>query len=174
MQRSILILFVCISFVAVSLAFITADEPQYKNLKILKKNISKKEMDSVMHFFSVSVGEKCGFCHARNEAANSIDFASDANPNKNVARSMMRMTIKINKKYFKDEENKDSHAIQAVTCYTCHHGNGHPATKAGQVRSDNMGSSAGGMRPPFPGDSAKNFNRDANRNMGADSMKGEH
>ncbi len=157
-----------------SFAFITADEPQYKNLKILKKNISKKEMDSVMRFFAMSIGEKCGFCHVRNEAANSIDFASDANPNKNVARSMMRMTAKINKKFFKNEENRDNHAIQAVTCYTCHHGNGHPATKAGPMRGDNTGNPPGGMRPPFPGDSTRNFRRDSVKNMGADSMRGGH
>jgi cytochrome c553 len=153
MIRSVLISIAFISFIIASFAFITADEPLYKNLKILKKNTTKKEMDSVMHFFSVSMGEKCGFCHVRNEAAKSMDFVSDANPNKGIARSMMRMTTRINKKYFKNEENKNSQAIQAVSCYTCHHGQGHPAVKAPAVRKDNMQPPPAGMKPP--GDSAK-------------------
>lgn len=128
MKRSILILTVFVSFIVASLAFITADEPKYKNLKVLKKNTTKKEMDSVMHFFSVSLGEKCGFCHVRNEAAKTMDFVSDANPHKIVTRQMMRMTNKINKKYFKNEENKGSR-IEAVTCYSCHHGEAFPAIR---------------------------------------------
>ncbi len=180
MRRSILILAACISFIAASLAFITADEPNYKNLKILKKNISKQQMDSVMHFFATSVGERCTFCHVRNEAAKSMDFASDANPNKNVARSMMRMNAKINKKFFKDSENKNNAAIQAITCYTCHHGQGHPATKAEGMRGGNMGNPPGnmapqgGMRPPFSTDSSRNPNVNPERNMGADSSHGQH
>ena len=50
MKRSILILGAFISFIAASLAFITADGPNYKNLKVLKKTTTKNELDSVMHF----------------------------------------------------------------------------------------------------------------------------
>lgn len=86
-----------------------------------------------------------------------MDFASEENPNKNVARYMMRMNTKINKKYFKDKENKNS-TIQAVTCYTCHHGKGDPAVKPGPGGEGSMGMPPpppGGMRPPAPGDSSK-------------------
>ena len=107
MKRSILILAGIISFIAASLAFITADAPKYKNLKVLKKDISKQELDSVMRFFTMSLGEKCNFCHVRNEAEKTMDFPSDANPNKNTARFMMRMAAKINKKYFKDQEKEN-------------------------------------------------------------------
>lgn len=140
MKRSILILFLFIGVVAASLAFINADTPQYKNLKVLNKNISKHDLDSVMDFFKISLGEKCGFCHARNEATNSMDFASDANPHKNTARFMMHMTAKINKKYFKDHDKDEDHSsgiIQAVTCYTCHHGEGSPETKPSKVKKEN-------------------------------------
>ena len=158
MRRSILILTACISFIAASLAFISADEPKFKNLKILKKNISKKELDSVMHFFTASLGEKCTFCHVRNEEAKTMDFASESNPNKGVARYMMRMNAKINKKYFKDKENEDKGTkIQAVTCYTCHHGKGEPEVK-GPMGGPGAGMPPppGGMRAPMPGgDSAK-------------------
>ena len=130
MKRSILVIFVFAALVAVSLAFVSADEPRYKNLKILKKNITKQELDSVMHFFSMSLGEKCNFCHYRNEVEKKMDFASDANPNKGVARYMMKMNAKINKKYFKDQDKNSTETIQAVTCYTCHHGEAMPLTKA--------------------------------------------
>ena len=103
MKKSVFVILVFATVTVISFAFVTADEPKYKNLKILKKNISEKELDSVMHFFAVSLGEKCTFCHVRNEAEKKMDFASDANPNKGVARYMMRMANKINKKYFKDQ-----------------------------------------------------------------------
>ena len=172
MKRSILILAGIISFIAASLAFITADTPKYKNLKILKKDISKPELDSIMRFFTVSLGEKCNFCHVRNEAEKTMDFASDANPNKNTARFMLRMVAKINKKYFKDREMEENKGIAAVTCYTCHRGESSPAVKPHPIRRDSMGM-PGNMRP-FPGDSMRNFRRDSVRNMPADSMKSQH
>lgn len=132
-------MFVTLAFaivIVVSFAFITTDEPRYKNLKVLKKNTTKQELDSVMHFFAVSLGEKCNFCHVWNDATKKMDFVSDANPNKNVARSMMRMANKINKKYFRNHE--DHSTIQAVTCYTCHHGEAMPATKARPIRKDSL------------------------------------
>ncbi len=43
-----------------------------------------------------------------------LDFASDENEHKLIARDMMRMTMKINKKYFRNEKQ------DAITCYTCH------------------------------------------------------
>ncbi len=72
--------------VIASLAFTSAEEPRYKNLKILPKNINKAQMDSVMHHFSQSLGVKCNFCHEFNQEQKSMDFASDANEHKGIAR----------------------------------------------------------------------------------------
>jgi hypothetical protein len=158
MKRSILIMAACISFIAASLAFISADQPMYKNLKVLKKNTTKNELDSVMHFFAMSLGERCNFCHARNEAANGMDFASDANPNKGVARYMMRMNAKINKKFFKNKDNEEKGmAVAAVTCYTCHHGKAEPAVKAPPMTGNNPGMPPppANMTPPAAADSSK-------------------
>ncbi len=174
MKRSMLILAACISFIIASLAFITADEPTYKNLKVLKKNISKKDLDSTMHFFAASLGERCTFCHVKNESGKVSDFASDANPNKGTARFMMRMTAKLNKKYFKDENKEDQmqsgQSIQAVTCYTCHHGQGHPAVKPASMPGNNMGT------PPHDhaGDIMRNASGDSAKIMSGDSSKGQH
>jgi hypothetical protein len=44
---------------------------------------------------------------------------------RNIARKMMKMAKKINKKYFNSE--KDDHGLPALTCFSCHHGEAHPA-----------------------------------------------
>lgn len=129
MKKSSLI--ICCFGMAVILmsAFITRDVPKYKNLKILRKDITKEELDSVMHLFAMSLGQKCNFCHVRNEQDKSWDFASDAVPYKGVARKMMLMTIKINKQNFSAEGQDSKLMVQAVSCYTCHHGEAIPETR---------------------------------------------
>lgn len=129
MKKSFIITFLFAAMVAASLAF-TADEPRYKNLKILPKNITKPQMDSVMRHFSASLGVKCNFCHQFNAEAKTMDWASDANKHKLVARSMMKMTNKINKKYFDVSGRQNLDASLLVTCYTCHHGEEDPEVKA--------------------------------------------
>ncbi|HVI43241.1 MAG TPA: c-type cytochrome [Chitinophaga sp.] len=95
-----------------------------KNLKVLPKNISHDELMTVMRSFNAALGVKCNFCHAaQKDDAKKLDFASNDNPHKDVARDMMRMTKRINKKFFKNTE------VMAVTCYTCHHGNEEPKSK---------------------------------------------
>ncbi|TCZ74200.1 c-type cytochrome [Flaviaesturariibacter aridisoli] len=108
---------------------IHGEEPKYKNLKILPKNITHEQMDSVMHHFSAALGQRCNFCHVRNDSTRVWDFASDANKHKLVAREMMTMTNKINNKYF--EEAGDPKKLDTklmVTCFTCHGGKVEPAT----------------------------------------------
>ena len=122
MKKTFLFVFGFICFISLSVAFTTSDPPRYKNLQILPKDISKQAMDSTMHFFSFSLGQKCGFCHVRNEESKSWDMASDAKPEKLIARKMFTMSEGINKKYFSDEGGTEQQAIQAVTCYTCHKG----------------------------------------------------
>jgi len=184
MKRSILVLTACIAFIAASLSFMKADEPKYKNLKVLRKDISKKELDSVMRFFTQSLGEKCGFCHQRNETGRVSDFASDSNKHKDIARNMMRMTEKINKQFFKDmdmgldkdNDHGNAEMIQAVTCYTCHRGEGEPATKPKPMRRDSMGGMPPGMpgMRPFPNDSMRNFHRDDDHHMQGDTTRKQY
>src|SRR5881398_409933 len=99
MKKSLLFTTGLILLVGLSLAF-TRDDPAYKNLKILPKNINRQQMDSVMHHFSGSLGVRCNYCHMRNEETKTWDFASDENKHKLAARNMMKMTSKINDKYF--------------------------------------------------------------------------
>lgn len=114
---------VCMSFA------VTKEEPRYKNLKVLPKSITKPEMDSVMKHFTASLGVKCNFCHMRTADNKEWDFASDGNKHKLVAREMMKMTKKVNKKYFNVTENKGVNTALMVSCYTCHNGKAEPAVK---------------------------------------------
>jgi hypothetical protein len=104
------------------------ETPKYKNLKILPKNISKEDLDKVMDHFKTALGVKCSFCHApsKDTAQKWPDFASDDKPEKNIARGMMKMTSKINKKFFKDNKNEQGVTVPAVECMTCHRGSPHP------------------------------------------------
>ena len=119
------------AFMLLSLAFTKEDDSLYKNLKVLPKNITKEQMDSVMHHFTASLNVKCNFCHVKREGEAHPDFASDDNKHKLVAREMMKMTDKINDKYFNISGGKKNlDAKLMVTCFTCHHGATDPATKA--------------------------------------------
>jgi hypothetical protein len=145
MRKSLLITALFTAMVVMSLAF-TKDEPGYKNLKVLPKNITKQQMDSVMHQFTGSLGVKCNYCHQFNAETKTMDFASDANKHKLVARNMMKMTAKLNKKYFNVSGGKQSlDAKLMVSCYTCHHGQEEPTVYAPHVEGPQQGP------PPRPG-----------------------
>lgn len=108
-------------------------QPEWKNLKVLPQNISDEKLDSIMDNFKISLGVKCGFCHAavydtsnHNPNINGnykLDFASDAKEQKNVARYMMTMTDSINHKFFGLNEDGSANTVGAIMCYTCHRGN---------------------------------------------------
>src|SRR5579862_7816040 len=107
------------------------DPPKNKNLKILPKNISHEDLDKVMDGFKEALGVKCNFCHApeADSTTHHLDFASDAKPEKNTARYMMKMTKKINKKFFSFNKDENGKSVQTITCITCHRGKPHPGEK---------------------------------------------
>jgi hypothetical protein len=105
----------------------TQKERKFINLKVLPKHITERELNNVMGQWRRSLGVGCNFCHVRNEATNQMDFASDAKPEKLMARKMFLMAAKINKKYF--DAKKDSLGMtmeSSVSCNTCHRGMAHP------------------------------------------------
>ena len=122
---------VCLFALVLMSFIITKDAPPlYKNLKVLPKNTTKEEMDSLMHHFARSLGKKCNFCHVFNDEQKKMDFESDAKKEKNIAREMWKMTAKLNKKYFDIKDSKKLDAKLEVTCYTCHRGAENPETKS--------------------------------------------
>lgn len=99
-----------------------------KNLKVLPKNISHEDLVKTMDGWKTALGVKCSFCHAPSADSTShhLDFASDAKPEKNMARYMYKMTGKINKKFFKMNKDSNGAIIPTISCVTCHRGNPHP------------------------------------------------
>jgi hypothetical protein len=98
-------------------------DPQYVNLKVLPKNISSKDLNKIMvNDFEDDLGVACNFCHAPGKEVGELDYVSDAKPEKNIAREMMRTTLGINKKYFKVKHPMIGSDNLTVTCNTCHNG----------------------------------------------------
>jgi hypothetical protein len=128
----------------VALTSMAPDDDAPKNLKVLPKKITERQIHHIMHEWSVSLGVRCDFCHAANADGKGLDFPSDAKPEKEMARHMFKMMNKINSKYF--EAKKDSLGMMmqsGVNCYTCHRGASHPETKIPE--------GPGGPRPGGPG-----------------------
>jgi hypothetical protein len=137
-----------VALVVLGIAASAPADPTYKNLKVLPKNITHEQLDSVMHQFNRSLNVKCNFCHAsQKDNPRKLDFASDEKGEKNVTRDMMRMTERINKKFFKYK--KDGGNIPPVGCMTCHNGNPHPEAMAPKEERK-------GPPPPPPAAPAQN------------------
>ena len=124
-----------------------ADTGLFKNLKVLPKDISKEDLDKVMHDFTAALGVRCNFCHSPG-ADGRMDFASDAKPEKDIARYMLNMTKEINVKYFNSENSSMPDTISVVKCLTCHRGGAHPEDA---IMPDNHGNMPPPPPPPPPG-----------------------
>lgn len=92
-----------------------AQEGREKNIKLLG-DLPASQLIPVMNYFAVSMGRRCNFCHVNNQGQ--WDYASDAKPEKNTAREMIRMVLDTNKNFFKGNLE--------VQCYTCHRGRNNP------------------------------------------------
>jgi hypothetical protein len=97
--------------------------PVFKNLKVLPKNISQKQLSAIMvDQFQDELGVSCNFCHSENKETHKPDYISDEKPEKQIARAMMAMTNGINKKFFNIKHAMIGDSMSIVTCGTCHQG----------------------------------------------------
>ena len=147
-NRKFIVMAAMAAVVTTAVAF-TAPPPDdhvFKNLKILPKDISHEKLDKIMHGFNNALGVKCNFCHARSQdtTVHHPDFASDEKPEKSIARSMMKMTLKINKKFFEAKHPAFGEPGMEISCVTCHHGQPHPE----EPKETEHG--PGGTPPPPP------------------------
>jgi hypothetical protein len=104
------------------------DNGEFHNLQLFPQNITHDELIANMRAFAKALGTRCDHCHAANPpgSAEQFDFASDAKPEKNTARAMMKMVHAVNADYL---SKVDPHG-EAVTCNTCHRGHTVPDTSA--------------------------------------------
>ena len=92
------------------------------NLQVLPKDISTQDLLKTMREFTVDLGVRCNFCHAEDPQTHRINFALDTKPEKNTARTMLRMTAAINSQFLATLPGGEAKA----TCYTCHRGSSMP------------------------------------------------
>ena len=103
--------------------------PKPVNLKVLPKDTTPDQLIKIMRGFSQQLGVHCNFCHSEGTTPGHMDFASDAKPEKNTARTMMLMSHEINDKYMSQIHDPDAAPDQrSVRCSTCHQGHSMPVT----------------------------------------------
>jgi photosynthetic reaction center cytochrome c subunit len=79
----------------------------YKNVKVLK-DIPAAKLHNAMEYINGALGVGCAYCHTIGK------FDKDNKREKNVARSMMKMTFALDATVFDGKRE--------VTCFTCHRG----------------------------------------------------
>ena len=90
-----------------------------------------ERLRDMMRGFTRALGVRCQFCHVGEPGTDFLewDFASDAKPNKGVAREMMRMSWAINHETLPAIDGLANPDREwRVTCWTCHRGETVPAT----------------------------------------------
>lgn len=91
-------------------------EQVFKNIRVLK-GLPANELRPTMRSFARSLGVRCEFCH------DTSAFEKDLKPQKQTARQMIAMAMKI------DQDNFGGKL--RVTCWTCHHGASKPESDQG-------------------------------------------
>nr|NIR95264.1 c-type cytochrome [Gammaproteobacteria bacterium]NIT53387.1 c-type cytochrome [candidate division Zixibacteria bacterium]NIW41663.1 c-type cytochrome [candidate division Zixibacteria bacterium]NIX56747.1 c-type cytochrome [candidate division Zixibacteria bacterium] len=107
---------------------LTAQQEEWtpENLQVLSEDMSRDQVGAIMSQFTDALGVGCGHCHASTpESGGRLDFASDLNANKDVAREMMHMTQTINMDLL-PATGRDN--LLSVQCMTCHNGLARPTT----------------------------------------------
>ena len=106
---------VCVPVIAAISPSVLAQAPPppslFKDLQVLKKEITKAELKDLMKAQSKALGVDCDHCHKE------PDMSADTNK-KQIAREMMQMVNDLNKKY--------PGLMKKVTCNTCHRGKPEP------------------------------------------------
>src|SRR5271169_4868672 len=102
---------------------------KFTNLKVLPKDISKAELQSMMRGFAFALNVRCEHCHLEKpDGSHKFDYAADEKQTKKTARVMLQMVAAINGDYLSKIEKADKAATLHVECVTCHHGLAQPRT----------------------------------------------
>lgn len=96
---------------------------KFTNLKVLPKDMPKRELMDVMRNFTNALGVSCDHCHVEKDGAD--DFASDDKAPKHAARAMMQMAGEINQRLL---PTAGLESPVQVRCITCHRGLTKPQT----------------------------------------------
>ena len=123
-------IFLAIAFVALTQPVLAQrwqwpDNP--KNVQVLPKSATGRELQRTMFSFTAGLGVRCTYCHVGEEGRDfsEYDFPSDVKPEKNKARIMIKMMSAVNNEYLAAMHVDSSSALK-VACITCHRGNATP------------------------------------------------
>jgi hypothetical protein len=130
MKNKAVVLLGLVAFVFIGIAASKPTGNKERNLKVLPKDISNSDLDSVMDGYARALNVACDFCHADSKTVKGdIDYASDDKPEKEITRIMMKMTAAVNKDYFDYTIVYKAGETMAISCYTCHDGFPRPELK---------------------------------------------
>lgn len=110
-------------------------QPQWENLKVLPKNISKDSLHDLMEGYANALSVKCNYCHApRKDNPHKLDFPSDEKIEKEIARGMIKMTNEINTNYFQPYfPDPKPEQVHVLNCVMCHRGTPNPEKYLSQM-----------------------------------------
>jgi hypothetical protein len=112
-----------------------------ENIKVLPKTWTRMQVQALMQTFVESLGQTppgqgqppapqgagrgCAHCHVQTPAPPGggramMNYVSDENANKDIARKMIQMTMAANADYLKTVG--DTAVAEKVSCYSCHRG----------------------------------------------------
>ena len=121
---SIIALFM-LSLVQVSAAYAQIPD-KFTNLRVLPKDIGKRDLINMMKGATQGLGVRCTFCHVgEGDDLSTFDFAADEKSHKVKARVMFSMVKQINNEFLPKIAEKSEKPPQ-ITCFTCHNGKEHP------------------------------------------------
>lgn len=109
---------------ATSLLRQTSKVQQSLNLKVLPREMSSEDLRDLMSHYNEELGVGCSYCHVRDSRTHQLEYASDENPRKQVARLMIGMVRDINEKYL--ARVGDRRYALAINCGNCHQGQTSP------------------------------------------------
>jgi len=96
-----------------------AGGPAPKNVQVLPKDWTGRQVQMFMRNFTVGLGMMCTDCHVQ-------DRASDEKKEKVTARQMLKMTMAINNDFLKYIGEPPAAGTLKVSCYSCHRGQRKP------------------------------------------------
>lgn len=107
------------------------ENPQ--NLQVLE-GLGGDELGEVMRGFTQALGVRCNHCHVGEDGQplSTFDFVSDADPDKDRAREMLRMVASA-RAHLANITPSGPSAVE-LTCQTCHRGRPRPLTLSTELR----------------------------------------
>ena len=155
------------------------EKPQ--NIQVLSKELTGARLGAPMRGFTRALGVRCTHCHVGEEGKplSTYDFPSDANPNKDRAREMLRMLWSING-HLKNIEPSGDKRVN-MWCHTCHRGLARPISLGEQLgetyRAEGLEASLtqySELKEKYYGKGAYQFGENVLNELGYEALKREN